>query len=591
MVKIELQVTKSGIRTIQSHSLSNPGSLITYLINKMEATMAILDFTFPGPKPIPDPEPLIPSMEPPLRFPLPRPFPRPLPRPYPELWFRECTPRILVVTDGLNYLPASDFGLTEFVETLRASTIHGMTPIVLTAQYNPNPMAALSFDPVTKHISNFKFKDPTHGLLKSRYDVAFMLSSSSEFGTRLTGEAGALEAVTAFMQAGGGVFATGDHADLGAGMCMEIPRVRNMRNWTTRGANALGQAQTVPSAGGTDRLTTNLPGRGDLPGSNDNYEFDDQSDRFPQRLHVNFDTKAGGTGVAHPLLQVPASNRAIEVFPDHPHEGECFVPDSLTTKLADNVTDEWPRAAGIRVSPEMVALTMSHGNAFTGKAAVIPRSFMAICAYDGQPANVGRVVTDATWHHFVNINIKPGMSALAGRDLSDIKQYYSNLANWLMPRNTRFCRRYPWLLSEMVRYPLFEELMPIPKEKLDGPRLREIGALVENAMRQSYTLAEVRALTQDALEEAIGSEAASKLEVSGGLGVNYARDAGLAALGMLTLATAERFNAIRDKDDINGERAFEDVGKKATTFGVKAFLSHTRKHLGRTGELLDSILN
>lgn len=82
--------------------------------------------------------------------------------------FRECTPKLLVVTDGLNYTPNDDFGLTQFVQTLRSSTIHSMTPTVITATHNPNPAAAIAFDAVNKHISNFKFDDPTHGVLKSR---------------------------------------------------------------------------------------------------------------------------------------------------------------------------------------------------------------------------------------------------------------------------------------------------------------------------------------------------------------------------------------------------------------------------------------
>ena len=431
-----------------------------------------------------------------------------------KLWFRECTPKILVVTDNLNYAPANDFGLTEFVATLRGTTIHSMTPIVITARFNPNPMAALSYDAAAQHIDNFKFTDGTHGVTRSRYDVVFILSINGASGPGLANEAGALATVTAFMQAGGGVFATGDHDDLGAGMCMHIPRVRNMRNWTNT------PPQKVPSFGGWDRLTTNLPG------SNDEYEFADQSDKLPQRLYVNYRSNAGGFGVAHPLLQIPSSVRAVEVFPDHPHEGECIVPTDLTTKLPDGTTDEWPAASGGRVAPEIVAVTMSHGDAFPGKDAVMPRSFIAICGYDGHVTNVGRVVTDATWHHFVNINIKPGMSALAGRDLSDIKQYYVNLATWLMPKNVRHCRRFPWILSEMLRFPLFEELRPVPREELDGPMLRAIGLTVEMAMLKRWTRADVEALFDDALEEAIGTEAIIQLRKHG-------QDAGASPRGTL----------------------------------------------------------
>lgn len=189
--------------------------------------MPILNGPFPEPLPRPLPEPLpFPNQ---LPRPIPKPFPFPKPFPYP--WFAECIPKILVVTDGLNYQQMDGFGLTEFVDTLRASTIHSMMPIVTTARFNPSPMATLSYDAATRHISNYKFKDATHGLLKSRYDVVFILSINGESGQKLTDESGATDAVTAFMQAGGGVFATGDHEDLGAGMCKDIPRVRNMRYW------------------------------------------------------------------------------------------------------------------------------------------------------------------------------------------------------------------------------------------------------------------------------------------------------------------------------------------------------------------------
>jgi hypothetical protein len=58
-----------------------------------------------------------------LNMPFPRLlFPDPLPqvfrKPFPFSWFSECTPKILVVTDGLNYQQAGQFGLTEFVDTL-----------------------------------------------------------------------------------------------------------------------------------------------------------------------------------------------------------------------------------------------------------------------------------------------------------------------------------------------------------------------------------------------------------------------------------------------------------------------------------------
>ncbi|MGB5456417.1 MAG: hypothetical protein WBO16_02455 [Gammaproteobacteria bacterium] len=218
-----------------------------------------------------------------------------------------------------------------------------------------------------------------------------------------------------------GVFATGDHEDLGAGMRMNVPRVRNMRYWLS---------SEIPDIGDTSRLSTNLPG------DNDIYEFADQSDTHPQRLYVNYRTEAGGIGDPHSLLQGGPLG-PIEVFPDHPHEGECRIPTNLNTAftLGGDEKDEWPGVitGGGKVVPEMVALTMPHGDAFPGKEALAPRSFMAIVAYDGHRANRGRVSTDATWHHFENINIdgtdssRSGLQDSMGNDTPDmlkIREYY-----------------------------------------------------------------------------------------------------------------------------------------------------------------------
>jgi hypothetical protein len=498
------------------------------------------------------------------------------------IWFRECTPKILVITDSLNYLSNSDFGLTEFVNTLRGATIHGMTPIVTTARFSPT--GALSYDATAKHINNFKFTDTTHGLQKSRYDVVLILSISGASGQKLTDEPGALDAVTRFMQLGGGVFATGDHADLGAGMCMDIPRVRSMRFWTAN----------TPSAGQANRLTTNVPG------SDDVYQFDDQADEFPQRLYVNYRTDAGGIGNAHPLLQLPGSSpaRAIEVFPDHPHEGECVVPSNLTTKLADNITDEWPvQIGGGRVSPEAVALSMSHGNAFPGKVAVTPRSFIAVCAYNGQLANVGRVITDATWHHFVNVNLvgnlpapPVGRQGLTGRNRNDVNQYYRNIVTWLMPKNVRRCGRYAWLAQELVRFPLFEELELAPLEKLSSQRLRETGALVEVALAKRTPQFQVKQLLDDLLEEALGPDAALKLgEFGREFGKVSAYDAGLAALGALTIATANTITELQNQEKIEGEKVFEAMAEKAVSVGVRRYLEESRSELQKMDDLIKSI--
>ena len=57
-----------------------------------------------------------------------------------------------------------------------------------------------------------------------------------------------LKVLAEWMDRGGGVFATGDHYNLGASMCSRIPRVRTMRKWTV--------AQGVPTQFGNHRNET-----------------------------------------------------------------------------------------------------------------------------------------------------------------------------------------------------------------------------------------------------------------------------------------------------------------------------------------------
>jgi hypothetical protein len=492
-------------------------------------------------------------------------------------WFRECTPKILVVTDGLNFSAGDDFGLTRFVDALRTSTVHAMTPIVRTALYTPGAAGGATLDTTTQHISNFQFTDAAHGLLKSRYDVVFLLAITTEGGAGLAQEPGAQAAIVNFMQQGGGLFATGDHEDLGAAMCMTIPRVQGMRRWA---------AADTPSGGGIDRLTTTAPG------TNDVFEFADQSDALPQRLYVNFRTSFG-VGVAHPVLQVPgaAPARAIEVFPDHPHEGECRVPAVLTGKLPDGVTDEWPMATGStqRVVPEAIALTVSEGNAFPGKAAVAPRSFIPVCAYDGQQAEVGRVVTDSTWHHFVNVNLV----GLAGRNLTDVHQYYRNLASWLMPKHVRRCWRYPVLIRELVRYPLFEEIRLEPVEKFDGPALHALGEKVEDALQRRFTRADVAAMVDDALDEMLDARSRKLLDgFHGRYGEVSSRDTGLAALGALTLATGNTALQLQEKgEDVkDAMELFDEAAAKALRLGIQRYLGDAREGLRKLDEVIGAVL-
>jgi hypothetical protein len=390
--------------------------------------------------------------------------------------FKECTPRILVVADGSLNFSAAAFGLKSFVDTLKSSTIHGMTPIVETAHRG----AAASDHP------NFKFTATTFKI--SKYDVVLL------FGIQTAPPlpAAEVEVISKFMQDGGGVFATGDHDELGKALCNEIPRVRSMRYWSH---------PDVPSAGGFDRLSTNDPG------ANNTFEFDDQSDIIPQKIYPKYYLPLSGIpsdSQPHALLQHP-TKKVVEVLPDHPHEGECVNPRSLTTTfhLGGATVDEWPKNnLGLRVAPELVALSMSYGGGFPGKQPIAPRSFGAIGAYDGHRANVGRVSVDATWHHFININLtgagSPGPGLDANPDAIDrVHTYFRNIPEWLMPRKRRLCLRWPLILQALELYPLPEILPTLKIEQKDLNVAMQIGTTVHQSLSRFMPAAAVDDLALD----------------------------------------------------------------------------------------------
>jgi hypothetical protein len=110
-----------------------------------------------------------------------------------------------------------------------------------------------------------------------------------------------------------------------------------------------------------------------------------------------------------------------------------------------------------------------------------PKRFPVIGAYDGHLAGVGRVVVDATWHHWFDTNLigcsvdlidsepmdatnpktkgfrvsNQGLQALAR-----IQNYYRNVAIWLGPVDRKHCMWWKVLWNNITRYPAAERLSP-----------------------------------------------------------------------------------------------------------------------------------
>ena len=291
-----------------------------------------------------------------------------------------------------------------------------------------------------------------------------------------------VNAVFGFMQSGGGVFATGDHWDMGVNLCGLIPRVRSMRRWfygdpgnrmdTSTYDNegvylGPGKGLSAPSASGPYRHDTLQP---DIHGE---FPFDAQSDAIPQPLQLVY-----SYGGDHPQWRMPhpilcSAEGDIDTFPDHMHEGEVMEPlqEDWGNVISYNGGDvpEYPFANGTTVvNGVTVPLTrpqiIAFGKVLAGHATLVPEyekkahhgstdatyvdEFGTVCVYDGVPEGVGRIVTDSTFHHFADINLTgdpvahmekllgfleltADLRLVDGPVLRKMRAYYRNIAYWL----------------------------------------------------------------------------------------------------------------------------------------------------------------
>ena len=394
-------------------------------------------------------------------------------------WLFSCTIRMLVVLDGGGFGNA-DFGLDEFLNAFHTRPGPGVRFHVTKAHQGNDADA---------DINGFVFS--AHDL--SRYDVIWLFGVVG-FGSLPAAD---LRALAQFMDGGGGVFATGDHESLGVKMCGAVPRVRSMRKWHWPNPGPNGEP-LAPSGTGTGRYDTVVDVRLGGPAI-----FDDQSDATPQRIRVKMYATPhpflwGHTfRYPHPVLCGPGG--VIDILPDHAHEGECYVPADLTAVLTQNgyaCTEYPPDSTGQRISPEVIAWSHNQSG-ISEKGPVNPGTFGAIGVLDGHRANVGRVLVDATWHHFFNINLRgengnPNAELSAGfyhtqpgRDaLARIKAYYRNIGVWLARGSTHRCiaNRGWWWVRWQHRIAMDLAQINRPFSKVDAYEIIRIGRIARDVM-------------------------------------------------------------------------------------------------------------
>ncbi|HAB17478.1 MAG TPA: hypothetical protein DCE44_13630 [Verrucomicrobiales bacterium] len=261
------------------------------------------------------------------------------------------------------------------------------------------------------------------------------------------------------MDSGGGVFATGDHQDLGANLSGKVPRVRSMRRWTYN--YDLGYEEYDPNSGDGPPVYGSFRHDTLVAGHDEEFTFDDQSDDIPAKIQpkiYSIGNRYFSWRYPHPLLCSPAG--VIGVLPDHMHEGECVVPTNLGKSYTFDGYHftEFPSGSDGQVVPDVIAngQVFAHTTDNTGINGIVDveskaKEFGCIGAYDGHWVGVGRVVVDSTFHHFVNINVIASganspdpikqvgfaWSAEGQGHYDQIRAYWRNIAVWLARPETK----------------------------------------------------------------------------------------------------------------------------------------------------------
>ncbi|MDX1669901.1 MAG: hypothetical protein R3194_10815, partial [Limnobacter sp.] len=367
-------------------------------------------------------------------------------------WRMKTQVDILIVVDTeISISPANSFGISSVIDLLRNTTVGCMKfKVDIALRSNESFSVVANPLPTQANYRGFRFNSVDNGAdVIDKYEqiwcFGFKPSNSGSLNDAEIDQPFALPATNAELEKldewmsvkKGGLFGTGDHHFLGASMCRKIPRLGTMRRWTNadgvppiRTANRIDTlrppAPVADYAAGGPRFLDNTPHQGDLTVQPVQWK------RW-QSVYWPFKFRRSRP---HPVLCHPSLG-PIDVMPDHAHEGLCVPNPDLSARKQFNDELEYPNhiSGGSKPEPEIIAwgsnLSSDDWNFEKGEQPARNNNPM-IAVYDGHQAGVGRVATDSTWHHWMDVNIN-SIKAADNNDWKKISRYFINLAVWLNP--------------------------------------------------------------------------------------------------------------------------------------------------------------
>lgn len=146
-----------------------------------------------------------------------------------------------------------------------------------------------------------------------------------------------------------------------------------------------------------------------------------------------------------------------------------------------------------QVSSQVIATSfVLGGSTASGKLPTEPHCFPSISVFDGRSANIGRIVVDSTWHHFININLNGvgGGVGLTDYDFDAVEQYFMNIATWITRKKTMWCwRNWIWI-NLLKNSQLIEANLNNPRQKINEIKtedLYSIGMLAKEIISTEKT--------------------------------------------------------------------------------------------------------